>query len=70
VPESRAGGHPDGPVAYPCRLFVLLARDVVVARQGKLLAGQPGLPLREIADLNDHQTPEPAPAPAWAHTRP
>ena len=42
---------------------------LVVARRGRLLAGQPGGPLREVADFNG-QAPEPAPAPAWAHTWP
>jgi hypothetical protein len=42
---------------------------LVVARRGRLLAGQPGDPLREIADFNG-QAPEPAPAPAWARTWP
>jgi hypothetical protein len=42
---------------------------LVVARGGKLLAGPPGGPLRELADCNA-QSPEPAPAPGWARTWP
>jgi hypothetical protein len=42
---------------------------LAVARGGKLLAGRPGDPPREIADFNG-QSPEPAPAPAWARTWP
>jgi hypothetical protein len=42
---------------------------LVVARHGRLLAGPPGGPLREIADFNGQQ-PEPAPAPAWARSWP
>ena len=42
---------------------------LVVARQGRLLAGPPGGALREIADFTA-QAPEPAPAPAWARTWP
>jgi hypothetical protein len=42
---------------------------LVVAQRGRLLAGQPGTTLREIADFNA-QVPEPAPAPPWAHEWP